>query len=344
LGEGLVGGEEEEVEGEGDAGGLEGVLGAGAVDGEEEVMEGGGVEFGGVLEAVLGEEAEGGLEGLKGAGEAIAGSAAELDEVVGGRDGNQEATTGAEDTADFGGGHAGGDGENQGEGSGGVGEEAIGIGDNPTAVGVTAGGGVEGAGGDVDAIGGKAITRGKGTEEETFAAADIKDSIGRLGAGDLGKGIEHGSGDAAGVEAAAGGDGWGGIAGETGAAILGLKEVEVAAAGEIKAVTGGAGIATGLREKGETAAANGAKEHVGEARLDGQGEKVDGFLATGGGDEAWSAGGEGESSDPFGLGREAAVEAAGGGAVDCHQAPVADRTFEHFAPAKQVVEHVRLRG
>ena len=83
----------------------------GTIDGEEDVEDGGRVEVGDRGDALVGEEGEVGAEGFDGPFDAVAGGAAEFDEVFGGGDGDEEAAVGAEDAVEFGGVHAGGDGE-----------------------------------------------------------------------------------------------------------------------------------------------------------------------------------------------------------------------------------------
>ena len=104
---------------------------AGTVDGVENVLNGTGVEVGGGGDAALVDELEAGRERGDGLGGAVAADAAQLEEIVGGGDGDQQAAIVAQDAAEFGGVHARGDGKKQGERVVRIGDEAIGVGDDP---------------------------------------------------------------------------------------------------------------------------------------------------------------------------------------------------------------------
>lgn len=238
----------------------------GPVDGEQDVGHAGGVEGGGGGDTFAGSEGEVAGEGFDGAVDAVTAGAAEFDEIFRGWDGDQEPAAGMQHAAELGRVHAGGNGDDGGEGAIGIGNGAVGIGNDPGAGGVLLRRGVDGGDGDIDAVGGKAGLGGERTEIEAFAAAGVEDGF-------LGLGGEHGGdagqkrrGDATGVQAAAGGDGIGGVAGVFGFLVLGLKEVNVAAAGDVERMAAAADPEAGVAEERFLAVANGAKEHGGSSR------------------------------------------------------------------------------
>jgi hypothetical protein len=63
------------------------------------------------------------------------------------------------------------------------------------------------------------------------------------------------------MQAAAGGDGIGGVSGVFGFLVLGLEEIDVAAAGNVERVTASADPTAGVAKEWFLAVANGAKEH-----------------------------------------------------------------------------------
>ena len=253
--------QQEQIEAEGDATGGGGLGLEGPVDGVEDIGDGGGVEVGGGSGAAMGGEGEVGGECCGGAIDAVAGGAAEFDEVVGGGDGEEEAAGGTEDAVELGGVSAGGDGEDEGEGLARVGDLAVGVGEDPLAVGIAAGGGEDGGLGDIDAVALGAGLFGEGAEVVAVAAAGVEDGVGGGGGGKVADGVEQGEEEALGGEAAAGVDCFGGVARVFGPAVLGLEEVDVAAAGNVEGVKPGAGVGVAGPGEGLAAAPDGTEEH-----------------------------------------------------------------------------------
>lgn len=184
----------------------------GAIGGVLEVADGAGIERGGGGGALLVLESEERSEGLDGAADAVPGRAAEFDEIDGGGDGDEELAAGSEDAAEFGRVHAGGDGEDFREGFADARDDTIGIGDEPMAVGVAPGGEIDGGDGDIDAGSLETVKERETAEIEAIAAAGIEDGVVTGGSEQTADGVEKGRGDAGMVEAAAGGDGFRGVA------------------------------------------------------------------------------------------------------------------------------------
>lgn len=193
-------------------------------------------------------------------GSTVGGGAAEFFQVFGRGSGEKEAAVGSEKAVEFGGLAAGGDGEQQREGSGGKGEGAIGIGDDPKGLRVAAGGEINGGGREVDAGGLASGALLDFTQKKAFAAAEVEEMV---GGGDVGeKEVEEGAGVAVIVEETAGEGSGFRIAGVGGAFVLGLEEVEVAGAGKVEGMAMGTEEGAVVRGKGLAAGADGAKERV----------------------------------------------------------------------------------
>lgn len=203
----------------------------------EDVFYGFGVQVGSGGDAALVDDLELRRECVDGLGDAFPSGAAQFEEIVGCRDGDQQAAIFAQDAAKFGRVHACGDGEKQRERTIGEGDKAISVGDDPLARGIAAGGGIDGRDGDIDAV---REAAGFGREAggiEAFSAAGIEKKIVGVGRGEIGDGSEERLSHAAIVESAARGDGGLGIAGLAGSAVLRLEEIDVAAAREVEGMS-----------------------------------------------------------------------------------------------------------
>lgn len=184
---------------------------------------------------------------------------AELEEIVGGRDGHQEPPAGSKDAGELAGIHPGGDRGDGGERAVGVRQEAIRIRHDEVRVAMAARRGVDGRDGDVDAVTLRLTGVHDRAEVVAFAAAGIEHGV----AGGEREEVDHGAHERRGKpaieEAPAGGDGFGAVAGLRRAAVLRLEEVDVAAARHVEGMAARADEAPLLGGQRRAASAHGAE-------------------------------------------------------------------------------------
>ena len=101
-------------------------------------------------------------------------------------------------------------------------------------------------------------------ELEAVATTCVQHHVARGWFQEVGDAAEDCGGDAAIMEASSGGTSGGGISGFAGTSILGLKQVDIAAAGKVKGMSTGAKQATLVAIQGQLAAADRTEEHMDE--------------------------------------------------------------------------------
>ena len=200
-------------------------------------------------------------ECLDGASHPIAARAAQLNEVLRRRKGDEEASVIAQDPAEFLRIHPRRDRQDDRKGAVGVGHKAIGICHNPLTSGVAPGSGISGRNRDVDTMGIAARLEGKGAEVKTVTAARIKNGVGRRCIDDRSDSAQQWLGEAAVVQSPPGCDGSRRVARLRGSPLLRLEQVDVSAARDVKRMFARTEPPPFFSNQRHVAAADGAKEH-----------------------------------------------------------------------------------
>jgi len=230
------------------------------------VRDGGGIEPGDMADTLVALERESRREGRDGPLHAATQHAlaedrlAELDEVVGGGDGNEKRPVTSQDTPELARVHARRDRDDRAEGRVGVGEESVGVRDDPLKPRVSLRRRLDRRGRDVDAVGLASEPLADDREVIAIPASNVEHGV-LTGEGQQSPYDLHERGhDSTGEQAPSRRAHLGGVSGPTRLPILGLQEVDVAAARDVEGVALPADYAALDPRKRQLAAPHGAEE------------------------------------------------------------------------------------